>query len=306
MKTFWMFMAILVVAGCSYLAWSAMSQSRDRAEQARLKALEAMNAMEAARQQEVASTAGQQAPQTTDQPPSIPQSEFASGAAANPASPAQTPTPPTSTPTPTPTPSPTPTTPSVPVDVASPKPAETVQSPSPQGTVGAKPGVYEVAPNTIENQPDGSMLVDGKFKITGDGSVERPYDVPWDLLIGSEKTYNPTEKLTRIPQAVAMLDGKYVRLTGYVAFPMYVQEPRELLSMLNQWDGCCIGVPPTPYDAVEVTLKQTVNEDDRMATFGAVEGRFGVKPYVVGDWLVGLYIMDEGVLHAKQFGGAGS
>lgn len=148
--------------------------------------------------------------------------------------------------------------------------------------------------------------MDGKFKITGDGSVERPFDVPWDLLIGSEKTYNPTEKLTRIPQAVAMLDGKYVRLTGYVAFPMYVQEPRELLSMLNQWDGCCIGVPPTPYDAVEVTLKQTVNEDDRMATFGAVEGRFGVKPYVVGDWLVGLYIMDEGVLHAKQFGGAGS
>ncbi|MFN9993688.1 MAG: DUF3299 domain-containing protein [Phycisphaerales bacterium] len=289
MKTFWMLMAILVVAGCSYLAWSAMSQSRDRAEQARVKAIEAMNAMEASRASEVAPApaviATKEATEITSTPPT-------------------TPTAPVSPP-----PEPADAKSSVetaPAESPAPKSADIVQSPAPQGTVGAKPGVYDVAPNTLENQPDGSILVDGKFKITGDGSVERPFDVPWDLLIGSEKTYNPTEKLTRIPQAVAMLDGKYVRLTGYVAFPMYVQEPRELLSMLNQWDGCCIGVPPTPYDAVEVTLKQTVNEDDRMATFGAVEGRFGVKPYVVGDWLVGLYIMDEGVLHAKQFGGAGS
>lgn len=289
MKTFWMLMAILVVAGCSYLAWSAMSQSRDRAEKARVKAIEAMNAMEASRASEVAPApaviATKEATEITSTPPT-------------------TPTAPVSPP-----PEPADAKSSVetaPAESPAPKSADIVQSPAPQGTVGAKPGVYDVAPNTLENQPDGSILVDGKFKITGDGSVERPFDVPWDLLIGSEKSYNPTEKLTRIPQAVAMLDGKYVRLTGYVAFPMYVQEPRELLSMLNQWDGCCIGVPPTPYDAVEVTLKQTVNEDDRMATFGAVEGRFGVKPYVVGDWLVGLYIMDEGVLHAKQFGGAGS
>lgn len=289
MKTFWMLMAILVVAGCSYLAWSAMSQSRDRAEQARVKAIEAMNAMEASRASEVAPApaviATKEATEITSTPPTTPTAPVA------------------------PPPEPADAKSSVetaPAESPAPKSADIVQSPAPQGTVGAKPGVYDVAPNMLENQPDGSILVDGKFKITGDGSVERPFDVPWDLLIGSEKTYNPTEKLTRIPQAVAMLDGKYVRLTGYVAFPMYVQEPRELLSMLNQWDGCCIGVPPTPYDAVEVTLKQTVNEDDRMATFGAVEGRFGVKPYVVGDWLVGLYIMDEGVLHAKQFGGAGS
>jgi hypothetical protein len=126
------------------------------------------------------------------------------------------------------------------------------------------------------------------------------------LLIAAEKSYNPSEKLTKIPQAIAMLDGKRVRITGYVAFPLYVQEPRELLSMLNQWDGCCIGVPPTPYDAIEVTLKAVVPEDDRLATFGVVEGRFGVKPYVVGDWLVGLYVMDEGSLTAKQFNGAGT
>ena len=34
-----------------------------------------------------------------------------------------------------------------------------------------------------------------------------------------------------------------------------VGEVNEALVMLNQWDGCCIGVPPTPYDAVEVRLR---------------------------------------------------
>lgn len=290
MKTFWMLIAILLVAGCSFLAWSAMSQARDRAEATRLKALAEIRSLEAKHE----SPAAESTPATT--PPT-------DSAAATPAVPEQTAPVSPAVVTETPIANEEPAPASIAAIGSESTPAE---SPAPQGSVGAKPGVYDIAPSVIENQPDGSMLVDGKFKITGDGSVERPFDVPWDLLIGSEKTYNPTEKLTRIPQAVAMLDGKHVRLTGYVAFPMYVQEPRELLSMLNQWDGCCIGVPPTPYDAVEVTLKQTVNEDDRMATFGAVEGRFGVKPYVVGDWLVGLYIMDEGILHAKQFGGAGS
>jgi hypothetical protein len=103
-----------------------------------------------------------------------------------------------------------------------------------------------------------------------------------------------------------MLDGKFVRLSGYVSFPLYIDQPKELLSMLNQWDGCCIGVPPSPYDAVEVKLGAAISKDDRLATFGIVEGKFTIKPYLVGDWLVGLYLMDDATLKTKQFGGFGS
>lgn len=170
------------------------------------------------------------------------------------------------------------------------------------GTVGAKGGGFEIVPSTIETNEDGSMLVDGRFRVAGDGTREKPYEIAWELLISAEEKYNPSEKKTQLPQSIAMLDGKFVRITGHVAFPLYQQEPRELLAMLNQWDGCCIGVPPTPYDAIEVQMNGAVAGDDRLATFGVIEGLFGVKPYVVGDWLVGLYVMERGELTGKRFG----
>ena len=49
------------------------------------------------------------------------------------------------------------------------------------------------------------------------------------------------------------LTSEHVEITGYVAFPMLMDEADELLVMLNQWDGCCIGVPPTPYDRAIAT-----------------------------------------------------
>jgi hypothetical protein len=70
----------------------------------------------------------------------------------------------------------------------------------------------------------------------------------------------------------------------------------EMLMMLNQWDGCCIGVPPTPYDAIEVKLKAAAKGDTRLRTTGTLSGVLRVEPYLVKDWLVSLYIMDDGEL----------
>ena len=71
-------------------------------------------------------------------------------------------------------------------------------------------------------------------------------------------------------------------------------DPREMLLMLNQWDGCCIGIPPTPYDAIEVRLTAPPrNRQQRMAYYGSVTGRLSVEPYLIDSWLVGLYLMDD-------------
>ncbi len=185
-------------------------------------------------------------------------------------------------------------------------PASTTPAPTKPATKSSDEPEYEVIPTTIQVQDDGTSLVDGKYTIKGEGSVESPYVVPWELLTSVEHTYNPAEGKKKISEAVAMLDGKHVRLNGYIAFPMMVQQPRELLSMLNQWDGCCIGVPPTPYDAVEVRLKDKVTGQKRFMTAGGVVGIFRVKPYLTGKWLVGLWVMDEGEIVNEKYGAGGT
>lgn len=166
-------------------------------------------------------------------------------------------------------------------------------------------GTFEVSPGKIERRPDGTITLDDQFTIRGDGSKDRPYEVTWELLTSADKDFDPHSNKKRIPERVALLHGKYVKLGGWIAFPMNMQQPRELLLMLNQWDGCCIGVPPTPYDAIEVTLDAIVEGEDRFTNIGSVTGRMEIKPYVVGDWLVGLYVMELGVMK-PQFGGGGA
>jgi hypothetical protein len=85
-----------------------------------------------------------------------------------------------------------------------------------------------------------------------------------------------------------------------VAFPIMATEPTEMLAMLNQWDGCCIGIPPSPYDAIEVKLKEPASNEERLTTYGAVEGKLTVEPYLVRDWLVSLYTMDEATMQKAQ------
>jgi len=182
---------------------------------------------------------------------------------------------------------------------------ETPKGIAPATTPGTSSKPFTIIDSKIETKPDGSLLVDDRYVIKGDGTKERPYEVTWELLTSAEKLYNPREGKKQMPSAVAMLDGKHVRITGYVAFPLYVQDPREYIVMLNQWDGCCIGVPPTPFDAIEVQTNTAIRGDDRFAVSGTVSGILGVKPYTVGDWLVGLYVMDDAALKPGEFGNFG-
>jgi hypothetical protein len=155
----------------------------------------------------------------------------------------------------------------------------------------------------IETKSDGSLLVDGKYKIAGKGTEGEPYKLTWDQLVSAQDDYVPKDGRKEIPGRIAMLDGKWIEITGYVAFPLMADSSDELLSMLNQWDGCCIGIPPTPYDAIEVRLTKPVEGNARMATFGTVRGKFKVDPHLVGGWLVGLYAMDQAIMTPQTYGG---
>jgi outer membrane biosynthesis protein TonB len=152
----------------------------------------------------------------------------------------------------------------------------------------------------IIKKKSGEMLVDDRYALKGDGSAAAPYEITWEYLLSAQETYDPKKGKKKIPERLSMLDGKQVRITGYIAFPLMAQSPKELLAMLNQWDGCCIGVPPTPYDAIEVRLDNAATQEEKFTNYGSVEGVFQVKPYVVGEWLVGLYVMNDAKLASKN------
>ena len=158
-----------------------------------------------------------------------------------------------------------------------------------------------IVPGNILRQADGSILADNKYLISGAGTMEDPYRVTWECLTSASQTYIPRLQQNNIPQRVAMLDGKWIRIEGYMAFPLMLQESSEILAMLNQWDGCCIGVPPTPYDAIEVKLAVPVKPGRRHTyNFGTVTGKFKVDPYLVENWLVGLYQIESASLQSDM------
>ena len=63
--------------------------------------------------------------------------------------------------------------------------------------------------------------------------------------------------------------------------------------MLAQIVADALGVS---YDAIEVKLKTPAKVDTRLRTTGTLTGVLRVDPYLVKDWLVSLYVMDNGDL----------
>ncbi|HRP63056.1 MAG TPA: hypothetical protein PK400_07185 [Phycisphaerales bacterium] len=152
-------------------------------------------------------------------------------------------------------------------------------------------------PSKVERQADGSLLLDETFTLKGEGTDESPYEVTWDLLLSAAETYQPRLGMDDIPKRIDMLHGKRVRISGYLMFPTAALQATELLVMLNQWDGCCLGTMPSPYDALEVQLSTPVSQANRQfLNYGTVEGTLLIDPYLINDWLIGLYLLEDATL----------
>lgn len=154
-------------------------------------------------------------------------------------------------------------------------------------------------PARASRNADGSLRLDDRFNLPGSGTKDDPYRLSWDLLVSAQEVYKPRMGQKRLPERVTMLNGKYIELDGYVAFPITAASPKEALVMLNQWDGCCIGTPPTAYDAIEVKLSAAATPQQRFMTHGSIRGRFKVDPYEDGGWLLGLYLLEDAELTGK-------
>lgn len=156
-----------------------------------------------------------------------------------------------------------------------------------------EPASSEPAP-MYEQRGDGSFrVIDANAWVQGAGTAAEPYVLTWDVLKSIEKHYDPKSGKDTLPDWLDLLDGKVVSIEGNTLVPVVASTTRELLVMQNPWDGCCIGVPPTPYDAVEVSLSHDVDFGSSAVGFGSVQGTFYTDPYVVDGWVLGVYIIED-------------
>ncbi len=165
----------------------------------------------------------------------------------------------------------------------------------------SQPGQAVAPPPSYEMRPDGSFrILDANIWVQGAGTAAEPYVLGWDALKSIEQRYDPKSGKDKVPDWLDYLDGKVVQIEGNTLVPVVATTTRELLIMKNPWDGCCIGVPPTPFDAVEVVLNHDVDFGNSAVGFGSVQGTFYLDPYVVDGWVLGLYIVEDGTYRSGE------
>ena len=181
-------------------------------------------------------------------------------------------------------------------EVIAPEPAPEIASES------AAPIVVQAEPEpSYERLDDGTIKVKATGTIiTGSGTQDDPFVLDWASMRSVARGYNPKQGKEVLPDWLDMLDERFVRITGNTLVPVIATTTREVLVMQNPWDGCCIGIPPSPYDAIEVTLNHDVDFGNSAVGYGTVEGVFFLDPYVVDGWVLGLYLIEDATYRSGE------
>lgn len=159
----------------------------------------------------------------------------------------------------------------------------------------------------VEPAPSFEQITEGSFRvlstgttIVGKGTQDDPFVLDWITLRSIEQVFNPKKDMDELPDWLDLLNERYVKIIGNTLVPVIATTTQELLVMQNPWDGCCIGIPPSPYDAIEVTLNHDVDFGSSAVGFGTVEGVFILDPYVVDGWVLGLYIIEDATYRSGE------
>lgn len=154
---------------------------------------------------------------------------------------------------------------------------------------------------SIERIDDRTVRIDGKYTVRGSGSEEDPFQVSWEMLGSAAATVDAEQHRFEIPGRVADLRGAWIRISGYWAPPLQVFEAKEAMLMLNKWDGCCVGLPPTPFDSIEASFAAPMQvKGAHVFRYGTFRGRLSVEPYVAGTFLLGIYRLQDVVMESSS------
>jgi hypothetical protein len=167
-------------------------------------------------------------------------------------------------------------------------------------TAAAAPARAPVATDTrspadITRRIDARTLeLDGRYRVIGNGSPNDPYRISWELLTSASAFVDPAQQALAPPPWVRALEGSYVEISAYYSTAVRVPSTTHVLLTLNRWDGCCIGLPPTPFDAIDATLATALDmRGAHLFRYGTFRGRLVIEPFLAGMYLLGLYRLED-------------
>jgi hypothetical protein len=164
---------------------------------------------------------------------------------------------------------------------------------TPTVTVGERASVVRIDDQTVR--------IDGKYTVRGKGTESDPFQITWDMLASASVGVDAAAGKYVLPGRIADLRGAWVRISGYWAPPLQVFEAKEAMVMLNKWDGCCIGLPPTPFDSIEAAFAAPIAvKGMHVYRYGTIKGRMQVEPFAAGSFLLGLYRLEDAVMESSS------
>lgn len=156
-------------------------------------------------------------------------------------------------------------------------------------------------PSDIVRRIDERTLeLDGRFRLVGNGSDADPYLITWEMLTSASEYVDPAQNARTPPPWVRLIDGTYVEISGYYSTAVRVALAKNLLLTLNRWDGCCIGVPPTAFDAIDITMRDPLPMRGlHLTRFGTFKGLFRAECLDAAGFLIGLYRLEDATFETK-------
>ncbi len=131
----------------------------------------------------------------------------------------------------------------------------------------------------------------------GAGTERQPFRVSWELLGQASGHVRGDGTIDAMPRTLELLGGTWIEVSGYYAPAIIAPSTDEVVLMLNRWDGCCIGLPPTPYDSVLVKTRTPIDFSlQHQIRFGTMRGRLVLEPFALGGLVLGLYRIEDAEL----------
>jgi len=154
--------------------------------------------------------------------------------------------------------------------------------------------------DVVRRIDDRTLVLDDRFTVRGNGSASDPYVITWELLTSASEYIDAARGANTPPPWVRLLDGTYIEISGYYSSAVRVSFAKNLLLTLNRWDGCCIGVPPTPFDAIDITMREPLSMRGlHLTRFGTFRGLLRVELIETAGFVLGLYRLEDGTFETK-------